>query len=66
MLNCPFEKKYKAELEQARKDAAAWNLPGENFAATDVRHLEGKLHTLSVDHRLRGCVCQAAPAGTVF
>lgn len=59
MFNCPFEKKYKAELEQARKDALVWKPPGENFAAEDVRRLEGKLHTLSVDHRLRGCICQA-------
>lgn len=64
MLNCSWEKKYAAELEQEERAAKAWNLPGKNWAEDAVQRIRAKQHCLYLDHRMGGCICQHAPAGT--
>lgn len=64
MLNCPWEKKYKADIERETALAISFNLPGKNWHEEAAQTARNKLHTLSLDHRMGGCICQAPRPGT--
>ena len=70
MIVCPWRKKYEADIAREERLAANFkpmcgpNGPEPNYHAENVERARNKLHTLAIDHRLGGCICQFAPYGT--
>ena len=70
MIVCPWRKKYEGDIVREERLAAKFspmngpNGPQPNYHAEAAQRARDNLHKLSIDHRMGGCICQAAPYGT--